>query len=473
MSDPHLRDADPQHYANPNYQGVDFFALDFIKQREAVIDKLKANQIRADKEDPETTVMVAEKDVQARIGESNQRYAQGALKREIINSFYNHPLILHDFATGRGKNLTPNSGMGPALIIGSGPTLDKCHDLIRGWKGGLFCSSSQAITMAALGKDNFNIAIVDVKTESDELLPLEEWEGRNCRIITHPGVDPEILQVWRGAKLYFRITVHNYPFYTEIQPLAYPMIPTTLYVYGCAVSCQITMAALMGYNPLFLCGCDFGFPGEQDRFRSYSKVDGKWLLSEPTKMKYVRHAKVTYRNGCPSDTFQSYYKQTFFNVWRLSLADVFRVGDEGGLYEVPSVTKEEVAQTGGDIIRDKYISNKDKIDICERYLLHYGTFTFEYPNNQVEFVVFEDEARDMPRYIQMCNNAFAQSKMPGVLNLEEERSRIAYLRDDALWEEKEKRWQWATKSQQSLTETTPEASSASGSESTETTGKTS
>ena len=473
MSDPNMKAPDPQHFANPNYQGVDFFALDFIKQRESIIEQIKANQIRADKTDPETTSQMDEKDVKAAIGESNAKYAAGALKREIINSYYNHPLILHDFATGRAKTLTGGQGLGPALIIGSGPTMDDCHDLVRGWTGGIFCSSSQAMTMLALNRRNFHIVVVDVKTENDEFLPLDEWEGKDCKLILHPGIDPEVIQMWRGQKYYFRIIVHNIPFYTEILPLAYPMIPTTLYVYGCAASCQITMAALMGYNPLYLCGCDFGYPREQDRFRSYSKVDGKWVLSDPVKMRYVRHAKVKYRNGCMSDTFQAYYKQTFFNVWRLSLADIFRVGREGGLYEVPWVTHEELIKTQGNISRDKYISNKDKIDICERYLLKYGTYTFEYPNNQVEYVVFDNEERDLPRYIEMCNMAFAEKKLPGVLILNEERSRLDYLRDDAAWEAKEKRWGWEISSQASLMETTPEASSANVLEFTGTTGKTS
>lgn len=461
-NDPNLSASDPQHHANPNYQGVDFFALDFVRQRESIMEKLN-QQLKADKiELEETTVQITEGAVKACVGESNARYAQGALKREIINTYYNHPMILHDFATKRGETLAGGQGRGPALIIGSGPTLDDCHDLIRGWQGGIFCSSSQAVSMLALGKRAFEIAIVDVKCESDEFEPLDEFAEKDCHIIVHPGVDPEIIQTWRWGKRYFRIIVHNIPFYTDVQPLAFPSITTTLYVYGCALSCQITMAALMGYNPLYLCGADFGYPRNQDRFRQFTKVGGQWVLGDAVKMRYVRHAKVEYRNGCMSDSFQAYYKQTFMNVWRLSLSDIFRVGHEGGLYEVPEVSAQEILDKQGVISIDRFISNKDKIDICERYLLQYGTYSFTYPNGQVEFVVFDDEERDLPRYIDMCNRAFAERKMPGVLILGEEKSRLSYLRNDAAWEAKEKRWGWEIKSQASPMEIIPAASSTSG-----------
>jgi hypothetical protein len=456
MSDPHLTDADPQHHPNPNYQGVDFFVLDFVKKREAILEKLQADQAAKGPE-PETQAVMNEADVKAGIADQNAKYASGALRREIVNSYYNHPLILHDFATGRGATMPPGTGKGPALIIGSGPSLDDCHDLIRSWKGGLFCSTSQGVTMLALGKRDFHMIAVDVKTESDEYMPLDAWEGRNVTLITHPGIDPECLQAWRWKKQYFRIVVHQMPFYIDILPVAYPMITTTMYVYGCALSAQVSMASMMGYNPLFLCGADFGYPDDKSRFRSFSRqADGSWKLADPyPPVKYYRHAKVHYRNGCPSDSFQAYYKQTFMNVWRLSLADIFKVGKKGGLYEVPQVDAADLITNQGVMPIDRLISNKDKIDICERYLLQYGTYTFEYPNGQVEFVVFNDPENDLPRYLEAVNRGFAERKMPGVLLLGEEKDRLNYLRDDEAWGRKEKRWQWEIMSPQSQTETEP------------------
>ena len=462
MSDPHLSDLDPQHYPNPNYQGLDAFVLDFVKKREVLLDQVKAQRAAQLAATPqvEITAEMPESQVRAHVGESNAQYAAGALKRETLNCFYNHPLILHDYATGRGKTVQPGQSLGPALIVGSGPTLDDAHDLIRGWKGQIFCSTSQGVTMLALGKRDFHMIAVDVKTESDELMPLDEWQGKGVKLITHPGMDPEIIQAWRWEKRYFRIIVHQMALYTEVQPIAYPMITTTMYVYGCAVASQITTAAMMGYNPLFLVGCDFGYPRGQSRFRQYNKVNGEWVLGDAAPMKYMIHPKVVYRNGCAGDHFQAYYKQTAFNVWRLSLSDIFVVGNEGGIYEAPKVTREELAQNQGDVPRDRWISNKDKIDISERYLAKYGTMTFEYPNGQVEFCVFNDIEKELPLYIDAINRGFAERKLPGVLLLNEERSRIAYLLDDEAWERKEKRWQWEIKSPESPTATTSDSPSA-------------
>ncbi len=466
--------ADPQHHPNPVYQGIDFFALDFIRRREQTLAQIAEIRSR-EPSVPDTTLEMGEAEVKADISGSNAKYAQGALRREILNSYYNHPLILHDFATGRGKNLEPAVGKGPALIIGSGPTLDEAHDLVRGWKGGIFCSSSQAVTMLALGKRDFHCVVVDVKTLSNEFIPLDEFEGKNITMITHPGMEPEVIQCWRWNKLYFRIIVHNMQFYTETMPIAYPMIRTTLYVYGCVAASQIMMAKLLGYNPLYLVGCDFGFPDNRSRFAGFHKVDGEWKQDPPSPPpRFQLHPKVTYRNGCTSDHFNAYYKQTFMNAWRLTLSDMWKVGKKGGLYEVPSISSEELLACQGEIPRDKYVlSNKDKQDICERYLLQYGTYTFEFPSGQVEFVVFGDEEKELPLYIQAINNAFAAQKMPGVLILGEERGRLKYLRDDEAWARKEKRWQWETTSPQSQTEIKSEGPSENGSESTVTTGRTS
>ncbi|MDD5391088.1 MAG: DUF115 domain-containing protein [Gallionellaceae bacterium] len=473
-NDPGMRVADPQHHANPVYQGIDYFALDFIKRREQTLAAIAEIRSREPPE-PETTVEMLEKDVKADVTASNAKYAGGALKREILNSYYNHPLILHDFITGRGRNLDgaqPGS-RGPALIIGSGPTLDDAHDLVRGWNGGLFCSSSQAVTMLALGKRDFQCVVVDVKTLSNEFMPLDAFDGKGVTMITHPGMEPEVIQCWRWGKLYFRIIVHNMQHYIEALPIAYPMIRTTLYVYGCVAASQIMIAKLMGYNPLFLIGCDFGYPDDRARFSGFHWEGGAWVRDPPSgPPRYTLHPKVTYRNGCVSDHFQSYYKQTFMNSWRLTLADMWKVGSKGGLYEVPSIDPAYLLETQGNIPSDRYIlSNKDKQDICERYLLQFGTYAFEFPNGQVEFVLFGDEEKELPLYVKAMNDAFLAQKIPGVLILGEEQGRLKYLRDDEAWARKEQRWRWETMLPQSPMATTPAKSSESASGSIETTGQ--
>jgi len=460
-----LASADPQHQANPQFKGTDNVVLEFIRRREQTLAQIAAMQAAAPPQ-PDTTVEMAEADVKADIGGSNAKYAAGALKREIMNSYYNHPMIMEDFASGRGKNLDPSQpgSKGPALIIGSGPTLDRNHDLIRGWKGGLFCSSSQCITMLALGKRDFEIVAVDVKTLSDEFMPLDEFDDKGCSLIIHPGMDPEVIHEWRWQKRYFRIIVHGMTFYTEIMPIAYPMIKTTLYVYGCVAAAQVMMAHLMGYGPLFLIGCDFGYPDNQARFTNFKRVGSEWKMDAPSgPPRYTLHPKVTYRNGCASDHFQAYYKQTFFNAWRLNLADIFRVGPGGGLYEVPEISAERLLATQGALESYEYVySNKDKQDICERYLLQYNTYTFEFPNGQVEFVIFQNPDEEIPKYLDMMNNMFRQQRMPGTLILGEEKGRLNYLRDNEAWARKEARWRWVTTLPQSPTETTSEPPSASG-----------
>jgi len=266
--------SDPQHHGNEMYGGRDHAALNFIRQRETAMEK--ARVIEKQMEPKHTDAHITEAEVSPDVIESNKHYESGALKREMVNSYYNHPMVLADFEEGRAISLPPGHSRGPALIIGSGPSLDKAHDLIRGWKGGLFCSTSQCVTMAGLDKKNFFILNVDVKTETGEYMPLWLWEDRNCFSVTHPCVDPATIQCWNWKKLYFRIMVQQMKFYSEVLPLAYPMIKTQLYVYGCNASALISCAALMGYNPLFLVGCDFSYPGNQDRFRALvpEKKDG-------------------------------------------------------------------------------------------------------------------------------------------------------------------------------------------------------
>jgi len=187
---------------------------------------------------------------------------------------------------------------------------------------------------------------------------------------------------------------------------------------------------------------------------------------------FARHAKVTYRNGVIGDSFQAYYKQTMFNVWRLSESDLFVVGDEGALYEMPHVSREELSDCQGQKLQIRYLSNASKQDICDRYLLQYGTFVVDLPNGQVEFVVLphgdkdwkDDDGKvhnDLADMVVSVNKSIEAARAPGVLLLGEIKDRLNYLRDDEAWARKEQRWQWAIKSSQSPTETPSEPPSES------------
>lgn len=382
---------------------------------------------------------------------------------EIMHSYYNHKQIWEDMFEGTGKDVcdvkieTPE----PALIVGSGQSLDKAHDLLKHWKGAIFASTSQGTTLIHAGvKEKLYLVALDPKVQPDEFIGVEDWTKYDVSLIIQPCIPPVIFDLWKGKKLYFRIMEPMTEFYTQNLAIAYRWITTYLYLFSCTLSAQMGLAAAMGYNPLILVGCDFGAPEGRYRFTrwdnmpididAFNKETGK-------KTHYTKHddipidldldvtinkrewqatkggplnAKnaVVANNGVLTDSIQVYYKRSVFCVARLDMKDVINTSTEGIITEFPEATIEEVIENQGQGLEDRYLTKTQKHHVYEKYLATQNTFAVRFKKRGIRFIESKDPAKEVPPFLAMLKEQMKKDDKTNKIDVKDNVNRITRLK---------------------------------------------
>ena len=212
--------------------------------------------------------------------ERNAGILQRWMPRWVINTFLNHPRIYDEFQRrDMSVDSLPRARRGePAVIIGSGPSLDKTAPLLRNWHGKVFSTLSNAIVAARWGHKPDYICNFDAGANFFEIRNYD-WTG--SMLVTHPAVDPKVLDAWDGRgwkwnKRYYLMMHLGQQWFDTVGPIVFggtPYYPGEAPVdiriafanAGCTVNNEIQLANWLGYSPLFLIGVDFGFPGNQMR----------------------------------------------------------------------------------------------------------------------------------------------------------------------------------------------------------------
>jgi len=156
----------------------------------------------------------------------------------------------------------------PAIIIGSGPSLNKVLPRLHEWRGVIMCNSSQASSLCYHGADPTFIDIVDPRVGDEELDA--PFNLKKTSLIINPGIHPHVMDRWRGRKYYFRVYEPTYDFYSKMMLRVYGlMIPTYSFPFGSSLSNSLSHAFKLGCEPIFLVGADLGCPGWIARFTSH------------------------------------------------------------------------------------------------------------------------------------------------------------------------------------------------------------
>ena len=156
------------------------------------------------------------------------------------------------------------------MIIGSGPSLNKVLPRLKEWKGDIMCNSSQAPTIRYHGAHPTYIDIVDPRVLFSELNA--PFDYKKTSLIVNPGLHPRCFDRWAGKRYYYRIFEPTYDFYSKVIKRTYgAMIPTYSYPFGSSLSCMLGHAKIMGYDTIFMVGCDLGFPNNEGRFAGWTR----------------------------------------------------------------------------------------------------------------------------------------------------------------------------------------------------------
>ena len=227
----------------------------------------------------------------------------------------------------------------PAIILGSGPSLDNSVQYLREWEGLILCGPTQALILKFHGIDPTHIVVLDPGNNPNQLglYPAEDGvvsalEWPKTTLLAPPIVNPYVTKFWPGPRVYFRVVSMTADLDRHIMDMgltwdeyvekykpkgenpAYFYIPdehtiffnsvlTNVYARsealwtpkGRGIQQQVAHAGstpntavmiaghVYGCRPIFMVGCDNGFTRGKGRATGYSVTPGpEWEMIPAT-----------------------------------------------------------------------------------------------------------------------------------------------------------------------------------------------
>jgi len=385
-----------------------------------------------------------EKDVKQWCQQYNTGTAGIVMPLDIQHSYANWEYIATEFKEGRAKDMQvlADKCKGPAMLLGSGPSLDDVMPIIKDFKGTICCSTSQATTLVYYGRDPDLVVQLDAQTRLDELIA-PKW-SQNTILCLNPGCHPEIVRAWKGPKLYYRPIDPSREFYSMVLPMAYPFITTQLLLFSCSPAAQLGILRNLGYNPIFLVGLDMGYPYNRQRFvwwrwrefgpemhkGKYKSGGWRWV-PDPTSPR--PNDMIRAKNGIFTDKTNLFFKRSIFAVTLLEThrpeAPQVLYASKGIFTEFPIVDAKKVVAQQGQGFESLYRTAAETRSICEHYLATQNMFVVEFDagNGQkgVRFIECEDWKTTVPGYI-----AATQQQGVQVEGVDQAMARISKIIED-------------------------------------------
>ena len=280
---------------------------------------------------------------------------------------------LLDLVPGRIKCISSmKKGSGPALIIGSGSSLNELMPRIKEWKGAIFCSTSQASTLIHYGIHPTYMIILDPRMCPQDEFAADDWGDTD--IIGHVSIPFVAIERWlRRAKgnIYFgRIMEPTYDWYSHHLGQGYSMIRHIMLPMIDSTASEIGFATWLGYGPIFLAGIDYGGP-RFDRYEwNYEKKE--WiadLVSSKFDMK-EHQAGIKAMSYASRGTLLSSLMQIKNEKYKQK---IYQLSDRSVLNQFPKVEWNDVLEKQGNIDTSNY-PYQEVIDNIEISLSVWETF---------------------------------------------------------------------------------------------------
>ena len=297
------------------------------------------------------------------------------------NAAANWSAISHDAMNGKPVCLStlPHATGTPAVVVGSGPSLDKAVERIGAFPGAVFCGPSQVRTLDRWGRLPDYVVAIDSNKATAEQLQGPVYS--HTILLTHQCIDPSVLDLWRWDRRFFRIRITDGD---DLQAAAYPWLRVGFTVQGCTVNAAVQLAAWLGYSPIYLVGVDFGFPDGKlratdwhprgvhayDRIEPRAAYDAKPSIYTDEADKNRRNG-VMRHNGVLTSHEMMIYRLLLLAVWKSKRLRLWSCSS-GILTELPWVDFDEV--TEADYVEGPYPEGSEIDDIVDRATVPYGLY---------------------------------------------------------------------------------------------------
>lgn len=166
-------------------------------------------------------------------------------------------------ASGRIKDVSQmKKGSGPILAVGSGSSLDTVISELKDWKHPIICSTSQASTLIHYGRVPEYICCLDPKMAPADELAAPDWG--NAALLGHVSMPHGYVAQWlhraKGMIYVGRIMEPTYDWYSHHLGQGYPWIRHVILPMIDSMAAEISFATWLGYNPIYIIGCDYYGP---------------------------------------------------------------------------------------------------------------------------------------------------------------------------------------------------------------------
>lgn len=294
------------------------------------------------------------------INDFNQGVRRGLMRNWVYNEHANHGFIRREFHEGHALDMHDLGRLDnpqPAIVIGSGPSLDHIAPLLPQWQGAIFASPSHMRILDAVGRHPEYLVALDSSTDVAEKLSGIEYH--RTMLITHPSIDPGVLEMWgKRPKRYFLMQENGE--WSDVLPLAYPWIHSRIPNMGCVANSCIYMAHGLGYDPIFLAGVEFAFTDGKESFTRPIKKGNGWY--RPGVQEEVDESKswVFRENGVLTSSTNVFYKSILLANWKMFGMHLVTMAP-GIVTELPFADPETVVKAQGQMNPEQGYLSQDEI----------------------------------------------------------------------------------------------------------------
>src|SRR5208283_1233044 len=139
----------------------------------------------------------------------------------------------------------------PALILGSGPSLDDALPFIKDFQGVIFASPSQLDILEYWEIIPKYVVAVDTSDSVADEQIRTDHDFFGMTLLAHPYLCPRVFDLWTGNRRYYHLSTNNdQQTFRDI----YPWITLDFGVAGSTPNIAVMMANYFGCNPIILAG---------------------------------------------------------------------------------------------------------------------------------------------------------------------------------------------------------------------------
>lgn len=320
----------------------------------------------------------------------------GSQNNLVINAVENYQRIKGMFEKGRPDvaaiQMPPNT---PAILVGSGSSLDENVEALRNWKSVIFATPQTYPILMSRGVVPQFVTAID--TSIDDVTPLQGEGTAFTTLITHPSINPEMFDAWKGPIIFAQV---NFDDETDILFRAmFPFITFNMGAQGCVTNMQLIMCAALQLNTIVLVGVDMCHANGFKRATGWRKV-GNW------RYEAMPNPRDPNMPAIEIPIVMQFYRLLLAVIWKGTAVNLFKVG-KYGLDLIPEISMDDACAKNFK----KPMEHHEVVKMVDAYTIPEGVYG-SMKNGRIDMIEFADRITTKPKNDIEREHAKLWTKLP-------------------------------------------------------------